>query len=412
MNSKVKLSILTQYFHPDVAATGQLLTELSFGLIKLNCKVIVYTAQPSYHYRTKEKSFEVFNGAEIHRLWSTKLNKNTRLGKVVNSITFFVSVLGKLLIHNDGSLLMIVSNPPFLPLIGYFLKIFKRRKYIWLVNDVYPDIAVTLNYLKKGGIIERLWHMINSLIFKKASAVIVLSDTMYDTLMKKFQSIESADQRSIYVIHNWVDEQFIKPIPKKESLFAIQNNLTDKFVVLYSGNMGISHDLETIIYAAAHLQDKNIDFIFIGDGAKRQSLVDLVRQLNISNVKFFPYQSRDYLPHSLTCSDVSIVTLEKNIDGLSMPSKLYSILATGRPVLALVESNSEVAKIIQNAKSGTIVSQSDVDSVIKVIMEYYSDPTRIIIEGNNGRKYLEEHFTLEKSSKKYHEIINTVLSND
>ncbi|MDP2207348.1 MAG: glycosyltransferase family 4 protein [Bacteroidota bacterium] len=408
MNSQIKIQIVSQYFYPDVAATGQLLSELSIELSRLGCKVVVLTAQPSYSGNKKTIATEVVDGVIIYRTWATRFDKNFLLGRITNSLLFFISVFIKLLRQPNDSILMLVSNPPFLPFIGYFFSILKKRKYVWLVNDIYPDIAVQLNYLKKGGYFYRGWNLINKLIYQKASAVVVLSESMRNTLVKKFHKYRLSNSDKIFVIHNWVNGNFIKVISKDDNPFAVQHSLRDKFIVLYSGNFGLSHPLETIILSANKLKHENICFIFIGDGAKQPGLMKMTEEMGLSNIQFFPYQPRNILPFSLTCSDISIVALEKGIDGLSMPSKFYSILASGKPVIALVESTSEVANIIRAANCGVSIEQNDADSLANIIRSYYADAERIRKEGANGRQYFEDHYTLEKSAMSYFNILKNI----
>jgi glycosyltransferase involved in cell wall biosynthesis len=245
----------------------------------------------------------------------------------------------------------------------------------------------------------------NSLVLGHASRVIALSEPMKEIVLGKANTNGQADEQKFRIIHNWVDEGFIKPMAKTENWFVAQQGLQDKFIVLYSGNIGLSYDLETIIAAAERLKDKNIAFLFIGEGGKKKKLQALVAHGKIQNVKFLPYQPREVLPFSLTCSDVSLVALEKGVEGLSMPSKLYTILASGRPVIALVEENSAVAGIIKEAACGARVAQNDVDALVRVLESYYGNLEVARKQGENGRAYCLEHFTLSRACKEYYDLL-------
>jgi len=407
-NNTVRVNIVTQYFYPDFAATGQLLTELAVGLARMGCEVSVYTTQPSYGSRERAKRSEVYEGVRIVRVFSTQFDKNVKVGRIINSVTFFSAVLFALLIRRISGPLLIVSNPPFLPLVGYILNKLKGQLYTYLVNDIYPDIAVKLGYLKPTGLVRRIWDFVHRLIIAQASRVIALSESMESIVMKKVDLDGRMESEKFRVIHNWVDEEFIRPIPKYENWFATQHSLQDKFVVLYSGNIGLSHDLETVIAAAERLRERDIIFLFIGDGGKKRKLELLVAQNGLQNVRFLPYQPREALPYSLTCSDVSLVALEKGIEGLSMPSKLYSILASGRPVVALVEEGSEVARIIEDAECGKRVAQNDVGALVKIIDYYYKHREAVARDGQNGRRYFEKHFTLARACKVYYDLLKSL----
>jgi glycosyltransferase involved in cell wall biosynthesis len=393
------------YFYPDYASTGHLLTELAVGLSRMGCKVNVYTAHPTYRSRERARKSEVYEGVQVYRLPSTQLDKNSKLGRILNSVSFFISALVALLLHRTSGPLLIVSVPPFLPFLGYIVRRLKGNPYVALFYDVYPDIAVRLGYLKSGGLMERIWNLMNSLVLGHASRVIALSEPMKEIVFAKANTNGQADEQKFQIIHNWVDEGFIKPIAKTENWFVTQQGLQDKFIVLYSGNIGLSYDLETIIAAAERLKDKKMAFLFIGEGGKKKKLQTLVAQRKIQNVMFLPYQPRDVLPFSLTCSDVSLVALEKGVEGLSMPSKLYTILASGRPVIALVEEDSAVARIIRDADCGARVAQNNVEGLVEVLDFYYQNREMMEKQGRNGREYCLRHFTLARACQEYYNML-------
>lgn len=402
-----ELIILSQYFYPEVASTGQLLTELAEDLTIYGYKIKVYTGKPSYYRNIKKyKKEETYQGINIYRLFNTNLNKNSKSGKILNSLTYFISVLFKLLFQKDRSPLLIVSNPPFLSIIGYFLRKIKKQKYVFLIHDIYPDIAIKLGYLKENSIIAKTWGKINCQVLREAEEIIVLGEYMEDVLRKKYLNI---DNYKIKIIHNWADERFILPIKKENNWFAKKYGLIGKFVILYSGNIGLFQDLKTIIKAAVKLKKhKEILFLFIGDGGGLNKLKEVVKENNLTNVIFLPYQPKEFLPYSLTACDISIVPLEKGIEGLAVPSKIYGILASGRAVLGLVGENCEVADIIKNANCGFRVNQGDVGGLIEKIIYIYQNPELLKNMGVNSRKYFEKYFTRSKMTREYYKILEGI----
>jgi glycosyltransferase involved in cell wall biosynthesis len=218
----------------------------------------------------------------------------------------------------------------------------------------------------------------------------------------------SVDAGRFHVIHNWVDERFIHPLPKSQNWFVEEHGLQGKFVVLYSGNIGRSQNLETVIAAAERFQDRNAVFLFIGEGGKKAKLEALTRERGLQNVRFLPYQPREVLPFSLTCADVSLVALERGIEGLSMPSKLYAILASGRAVVALVENGYEVARIIENADCGKSVVPNDVEGLASALKSYYDDRDACARDGRKGREYLEAHFSRGRALQEYYDLLQSV----
>lgn len=401
------LVILSQYFYPEIASTGQLLTELAEDLVKYGCKIKVYTGKPSYYGNIKEyEKREIYHGIEIYRLFNTTLNKNSKLGKIVNSLSYFISIIFKLLSSKDRYPLLIVSNPPFLPIAGFLFKKIKNQKYVFLIHDVYPDIAVRLDYLKEDSFIVKIWNKINYIILKNAEEIIVLGEYMAEILEKKYLTV---DNIRIKIIHNWADEKIILPLKKGDNWFIKKYNLMNKLIILYSGNIGLFQDLETIIKAAERLKNyDDIIFLFIGDGGGLYKLKEMVKKYKLANVKFLPYQPKEYLPYSLTASDISVVALEKGVEGLGVPSKIYGILASGRAVLGLVGENCEVADIIANAECGFRVNQGDVGIFVKKIKYIYENPEILKTMGENSRRYFERHFTRSQMTRKYYEIIENI----
>jgi glycosyltransferase involved in cell wall biosynthesis len=406
-NNNHKLRLLSLYFYPDIAMTGQLLTDLAVGLTEKGISVHAITAQPTYQKNTAARN-ESYKGVEITRVWSTQLNKNSFIGKVVNSVSFFVSALMYVLFSTDRSPLLIVSNPPFLPLIGAFSNFFHGSKYIFLVHDVYPDIAVRLQYLKQGGLIHRIWNAVNRLILKRAASIIVLSSTMKHQIERKY-NFGMTVTPPIDVIHNWADGEYIKPVPKDANVFLKSVGLESRFVVQYSGNHGLFHKLETVILSAEKCTDREITFLFIGDGGKKHTLMQMTQDRKLENVVFLPYQKYDMLPQSLTAASVAIVTLEENIEGLAMPSKLYSILASGTPVIALCDSDSSVADIIREAQCGYVVAQGDADGLLRAILSLKADQALLCTFAANARRYFDEHFTYPIALEQYTSVIERIL---
>jgi len=400
------VNVVSIYFHPDLSGTGQILTDLAIGLTQMGCDVTVYTAQPTFGTRQRMKDSEVYEGVRIRRVFGTQLDKDNPLGRIINSVSFFVSAFWALLTTRTRGPLLIVSHPPFLAFAGYVLRKLKGQRYVYLVHDVFPDAAIALGYISPNGLVSKIWDAVNGLSVRHAARVIVLGESMKGIMLRKGGPF--TDPNRFHVIHNWADEDFIKPLAKSENWFARQHGLENKFVVLYSGNIGRSHDLETVIAAAERLRDREMVFLFIGDGGKRRKLEVLAEERGLRNVRFLPYQPREALPFSLTSADVSLVALEKGIEGLSMPSKLYSILAVGRPIIALVERDFEVARIIESAGCGRSVAPTDVEELVSALDFYYANRDACARDGRRGREYFETHFARSRAIRDYRDVLQSV----
>ena len=397
-----KVIFLTQFFYPEPAATAQLLTELAVELVARGLSVTVYTAQPTYYERQKLPRKETFRGVEIVRLFSTRFSKQRLYGRLINSLTFLLAVLLRLLFSRDQRPLLIVTVPPFLGWVGWLVYLMRRRKYIFLVHDVYPDMAIQLGYIKKTGFIARIWEVLNQRVYNHASAVVVLGDRMKQVIEKRIKNSAT----SVEVIHNWADGHFIMPRSKEENWFVQKHDLTGKTVILYSGNIGLFHDLETIIEAADCLRGiRDLVFLFIGEGGKKGKIIRMVHQRGIDNVMLLPYVSRHQLPYSLAAGDIGIVTLERGVEGFCVPSKLYYYLAAGQAILALVGKSSEVADIVEEWKCGFRVDQGDIDGVVNALKLWYKDRSLLEQMKSNARRCFEARFTKEKAVARYHQIL-------
>ena len=405
MDSNSHIRILSQYFYPDVASTGQLLTELSLGLAGKDIVVEVITAKPTYAGKLHAPKREVYNGINIRRLKTTRFNKNTKGGQIFNSISFFARTFFYLLFKSSKKPLMLVSNPPFLPFMGYLIYKLRGINYVILVHDVFPEKAIRLNYIPKKGFTAWAWTLLDKKSLQKTSGIIAISESMKSNIENKLVKYNFKTQKDITVIHNWADAEFIKPIDNDENTFIKENSLGGKFIIQYSGNIGASYELEVLVEAARSITDSDVLFLFIGDGVKKKKLSAMAENYSLKNVMFLPYQKRTMLPHSLTAASVSIITYEKEMEGLLMPSKLYTTLASGKPVISFCTEDSEVGKIICHASCGFSINPDNVKELLEKISFLRNNPEERDRMGKNARKYFEENFTLEHSLEKYINVI-------
>jgi len=403
----MKLRILSQYYPPDTATTGVLLSELASGLRAKGHEIELITAQPTYNPDISAKSRETLDGVKVFRLWSTRINKNTVMGKVLNSSTFVLSVLLHLSVSSDRtSPLLIVSNPPFLPIVGFLLRKLRGVPFVFLVHDVYPDIAVRLGYLSPNGIVQSWWNSLNAMILRASSHIVVLSEAMRDIVAVKMTmaGVQFPAPR-LSVIHNWAHGDFIRPVLKKDNRFLEKYSFEGTFIVQYSGNLGLFQALENVIDAATRINDPDFTFLFIGEGGKKTKLEKMAADYGLANVKFFPFQESEMLPYSLSAADVAIVSLEKGIDGLAMPSKLYTIMASGTPIVAFCDPNSDIAHILNVSQSGFVFQHDDIDGFVAKLKELKGDPLLLQRTKINARRYFEEHFTFEMALAQYEKIL-------
>lgn len=405
---KKTIKLLTEYFYPEPASTGQLMTQLANGLIERGFNVSVYTSQPTYHGQKIKKLpvIEKYNEILIKRISATQLNKEKPIQRIVNWISFTILLFIHLLLSNRSSdILLILSNPPILPFIGLLLNWLRGQRYIIIFYDIYPDIAVKLGVVNGNSPIVKVWNQFNKILYNKASGIVVLGEKMKKILIEKAYKL---NESKVKIIHNWEDSNFIKPIKKKDNPFSKKYGYDKVLTLLYSGNLAQHHDLITLINAAERLRSYPIKFVFIGDGIQKRKLQTIAKEKNLKNVDFHSYQSLDNLPVTLTCGDISVVSEDKKVNGLCLSCKIYSGLASGNTILAIVNEDSDIADIVKGCNCGFQVDQGDVEKVVECIKFWYDSKEELERMRVKARKYFEENFTFQHSLEKYVEMLNQI----
>ncbi|BAQ62265.1 glycosyltransferase [Geminocystis sp. NIES-3708] len=407
---KYNILIINQFFPPDYAATGQLIEELATAITKKGIKIEVFTGQPGYAFDTTEApKNEHIGELHVRRTRTTQMWPERIRGKVVNSVLFFVRGFTHILRHQKNiDLVIITTAPAFMTWLGYFTYLIWKKKYVCLIYDLYPNVVTALRILPNNHFIIKIWHKLNFQTWTKAQQIIVLSSTMKQRIIEVCPQIKD----KISIIHNWSDGDLIKPIKKEDNWFARKYDLDKKFTILYSGNMGRCHDMETIIQAAYLLKDyqQDFQFLFIGSGAQQKSIIETINQLSLNNFLFLPYQNKDTLPYSLTACDVSLISIAKEMEGIVAPSKLYSTLAGGIPVGVICPDTSFLKKLIMDAKCGETFRNNDAQGLANFFLKLYGDKQLRYKMGYNAREYFCNYFTKDIAINKYLEVINKVLS--
>ncbi|MEM9217666.1 MAG: glycosyltransferase family 4 protein [Cyanobacteria bacterium P01_F01_bin.150] len=407
--SKLRLLILNQFFPPDFAATGQLIEELAKQLVLQNLDVEVFTGQPGYAFQTESApAKEKLNGVSIRRsrishIWFQRIR-----GKAASGIIFCMrSFLYLLKCARKKDVLLVTTAPPFLPVIAYLIYCLVGLPYVCIIYDLYPDIATELGVINSDHWIVNLWNRLNRAIWCNAAQIVVLSDSMKKRVLENCPSLAPS---RVSVIHSWADPDHIKPYPKQENRFAQKYNLVESFTVLYSGNIGRCHDVDTIVEAMQYLKDEPIQFVFIGGGAKQPSLEEQVDQLGLSRkVKFLPYQEKHNLPHSLTACDLSLVSVSEDMGALVAPSKLYSALAAGRPIAAICSAQSYLNSLLIKMGCGATFENGQGKKLADYILYLSRDRDFAEKLGSAGRDHMARHFTPQTIATQYADVLRNAV---
>lgn len=401
---KPSISIITQFYPPDYAATGQFVYDLAGALAEEGFDISVFTGMPGYAFKqTDVKRHEEDNGVFVRRTGSVNLMSKRIRNKVFGSILFLVRCVIKFR-HKGlrGSHMVLTSAPPFLGLIGWFYNKIFGHTYSCIIYDIYPEVAVRMGVVAHDHWIVRFWEFVNLKVWERAESLIVLSEPMKQLLVQKNKYL--ADK--IHVIHSWADPKFIVPIPKSQNWFADQYGLTDRFVILYSGNLGRCHDVQTILKCAQLLSNReDIQFVFIGNGVGAQVIKNAIASGELTNALQLPYQDKEVLPFSLTACDLSLVSMLPNVGDTIAPSKMYGILAAGRPVAAICPQDSYLREIIDEGDCGDCFDNGDAQGLADYICWLAENSSIQQRLGNNARRLLETKYTIDQAIPKYIEAL-------
>jgi glycosyltransferase involved in cell wall biosynthesis len=251
---------------------------------------------------------------------------------------------------------------------------------VFLCEDIFPEVATLLEDFHSGAVNDALTQ-VNRFLVRKARRIIALGDTMKRRLVEG----KGADPAKVAVIHNWADCSAVVPGPR-DNPFARRHGLVDRFVALHAGNIGLSQELEIVLHAAEQLRDRSdIVFVFVGDGAKKKDLQDIAQRRDLRNVIFLPYQPREEMDQSYATADVSLISLKRGLAGVIVPSKVYNVLASGRPCVAAVEADCEVADIIERADCGYVVGPGDATALRARVVELAANRDRAAAMGARAR---------------------------
>jgi glycosyltransferase involved in cell wall biosynthesis len=286
--------------------------------------------------------------------------------------------------------LILYSNPPFLPWLGLLFKILRRQDYILIIHDIYPDTLVQLKKMSSTHLVVRLWRYVNCMAYARAALISTLGEQMAKNIAAQLPASKTVE---IDVTPPWVDTEFIRPIARQDNGFHKEYGLQDKMVVLYSGNMGFGHDIETMLEAARRLQTQpEIHFVFIGAGPKWQLVQQVLEEEHLPNLTLLSWLPLERLPYSLSAGDLSLVSIEDGVEGLVLPSKAIYGMAAGSVAVVLARETSELAHWINEFECGKILRPGDVDGLVEIIKHFAEHADILRTYKDNARHAAETLF--------------------
>jgi len=401
----MKLCFFNRSYWPDQAATGQLLTELAQDLVsRYGSHVTVVAgralnaARDDETVRLRPVTREQHQGVEIHRANGTRLSTRRFVGRATNYLSYFSAATLASFGVGDPDVVVSLTDPPILGLAALWTARRAGARFVFLCEDVFPEVAVLVEDFQNAAVNASL-DRINRYLLRHADAVVALGDRMRRRLVEE----KGANPARVHVIHNWADCEAIVPGPR-ENAFAREHGLTDRFVVMHSGNVGLSQNMEVLIEAAERLRSKErLTIAIVGDGSKRQQLERMVADRRLQNVRFFPYQPKANLHDSFSAADVFVVSLKSGLEGFIVPSKVYGILAAGRPYIAATDPSSEPAMIVRESGCGLLAAPGDADALASAILSLYDNPAAAREMGARARQ-VAWRFDRKVAVQAYHDL--------
>lgn len=388
------LVIFSQYFYPSLASTSQLMTDLVVGLCDREYTIEVVTGT-----QLSKNNFQSLNKFKVIRFSSPFLESQSIIVKLISSLIYLIGSLFYISFKVPAlSSILIVSNPPYVGIIGIFFKFLKKGNFYFLLQDIFPESAVYGGIIKPNSIFFKISEKIIYLTYFYCQKTIVLTESMKKFLEKKYPELKSKNK--IEIIENWAIED-IPVLDKVNNQFAISYSLHDKFTVLYSGNIGRLHDIESMAIAIERLADRPIQWVFIGDGKK----LEILKKLKIDNLLLLPFQPREMIPLSLTACDISLVSLVEGADRIIAPCKLYGMLASSRAIVAISSPGSYIEKLLTQYDCGVNCPPDSPDRLVEIIDRLSQDPERVKLMGKNARKLYEEKYTFGRALNEYEKLL-------
>lgn len=411
--NRTSVTIITEYFPPEEVSTAQLIAQLAQGLSE-EFDITVVTRQ-SIHQEDISATKREAEDITVQRIPSTKFDKDILPLRIINWVTFTVAALINLIqYHRSTDAILVLSNPPILPFAALIHQKLFSVPFSYLIYDMYPDMPVALGMVEKQNPVVVAWERAMRKLYAQANQIVVLGEAMAERVRKKMGERQRDDQE-VRVIPNWEDPEFIQPVDKQNNSFAKQHGTVDKFTVIYSGNIGRFHELQTTIDAIGMLEARgrdDIQLVIIGEGARKRELQTYVSENNITNVSFLPFQPMENLPESLTCGDVSLVGNKPDLVGMNVSSKLYSSLAAGMPILATVAEGDEVGRTVKQCNCGEQISPGHAAEAAAVLQEWADNPEVASSLGENARACFEARYTFDQALQSYIKMFNSITGDD
>lgn len=395
---KPRLLVLNQYYWPAFEATAHLLTELCEALADEYDVTVVTGSVGDRAPLGRDRR----NGVSIARVPSTAYERRRLSRRGLNYLSYVGLGAAEALRAPRPDVVLCMTDPPFL---GAAAMIVARRfaaPLVVIAQDVFPDIAVRLGRLRNPAVVGALEVLVRSYL-RRADRIVAIGETMRARLQAK-----GARPERVRVIANWVDTEALRPLERRND-WALAQGLDGCFVVMHSGNVGHAQDLDSLVRAASFLRDLDrLSIVIVGQGARHAELVALAGRLEVDCVRFVDYQPRELLAQSLSAADVHVVGLASGLAGFVVPSRLYGVMAVGRPVIVAADEESEAAQIVRAAECGVVVEPGRPELLAAALRDAYAGRLDLGELGRRAREHVVAEADRSVAIDRYRALLREV----
>ncbi len=367
----MRILIINQPFYPDVVATAQHMTDLASHLVARGHTVSVIASRSVYGQSGAIlPKREIHNGIHIYRVGANLFRKGRTITRIIDFGLFHCRALCRALTLPRQDVVICLTTPPFIGIVGRWVKILRWSKYVQYEMDLYPDISIALGVTRPRSFAAWYCRRLHRKLLRSAARVVVLG-----RCMRRVIAAKGIPDEKLVLVTPWADPDEIRPVAQDANPFRTANGLAGKFVVMYAGNLGLGHDIGTILAAMERLKtDDRVRFVFVGGGRRMEEIGKAIREKGLAHVLILDYVPRESLGQMLSAADVHLITQAANTSGLIVPSKFYGILAAGRPSIYIGPADTEIALTIQEENVGEVLAIGDVAGFLAAIDQRLQKP--------------------------------------
>jgi glycosyltransferase involved in cell wall biosynthesis len=398
-----KVWVISEVYSPDEAGGAYFMSKLAEGLGRYNsvnvlCGYPVYTARGATVLK-----LEIRNGVNVERCDATRFDKNIIVLRLFNLLTISISIFFKALLRiRKQDIVLVVTTPPLLPFLVSLACHLRRAKCILRIDDVYPETLIATGLLRQRNMVARVFFFMNKILYRSFDRIVVLGRDMDQLVKNKL----GRSDKHVTIIPNWADVDLVKPASKANNALLRELGLTDKFIIQCAGNMGRAQGIENLFKAVEILKNKkNIHFLFIGSGAKRNWMDREICNKELHNVTILDQRPRSDQGNFLNACDIALVSLLPGMTGAGVPSRLYNIMAAGKPLIAVMGYGAELEFVVNEEEVGWFVPADQPDKLVEVILDARSSPERLLQMGKRARSAAVAKYSQERVINKYRQIV-------